>query len=68
MIKNILGVEEIRNIWVCLRWWEKTKKLASIILRREYGENYKVEKSNYYHKRVGKSLSKWWCKQFLPTP
>ena len=59
-IKNILGVEEIRsmrNIWACLCWWGK-KKLASITLRREYGGNYKDGKSNYYHKQVGKSLSK----------
>ena len=70
--KNILGVEEIRSYEKYLGFpsleGKKQKKLASIILRKEYGGNYKVVKSNYYHKWVGKSLSKRWCKQFLPTP
>ena len=58
-IKNVLGVNEIRSYEKylgCPHWWEGVKKQALIILRREYGGNYKGGRGSSFLKPVEKSL------------
>ena len=57
IIKGILGVHEIQyyeKYLGCLPWPEKEKELVSTISKREYGENCKDGKENFFPKPEGR--------------